>query len=145
MSEDEDVKAQFTTVRIEPKVVSKGKSHQWLANTDIASVAVQVIAAGGENNLHHHPNTDQFWLILQGRLAFYGDGDTLVAELGPQEGILVPRGVRYWFESRGEEPCTIVRFASTMRGSKDERLDDSEYRLSQLEEGVYVAAGSGLS
>jgi hypothetical protein len=31
------------------------------------------------------------------------------AELGPNEGVLIPRGVKYWFERTGDEPLEILQ------------------------------------
>src|SRR5919202_113753 len=84
--------------------LDRGKIVQRLARSDIMRANMQVLQEGGENNLHAHPNSDGFWLVLSGRVRFYGEGDVLLAELGQHEGILMPRGFKYWFESVGDEP-----------------------------------------
>jgi mannose-6-phosphate isomerase-like protein (cupin superfamily) len=73
-----------------------------LANTDRMHALVHVLKKGGENNLHSHTHQDGLWFVLNGGARFYGEGDTLIGEIGPHEGILIPRGTRYWFESSGE-------------------------------------------
>lgn len=78
-----------------------------LCRTDRMVGVVQVIRKGGENNLHSHAHLDGMWTVLSGRARFYGDGDKPIAELGPYEGILIPRGFRYWFESAGEEVLVL--------------------------------------
>lgn len=80
-----------------------------LALTDRISANVQVLKEGGENNLHTHPNMDGFWMVLKGRVKFYGDNDVLLGEFGPHEGILVPRGTHYWFESSSDEHLEILQ------------------------------------
>ena len=80
-----------------------------LARTDRMIANVQVLKEGGENNLHLHPNLDGFWMVLKGRVKFYGENDALLGEYGPHEGILIPRGTRYWFESSGDEPLEILQ------------------------------------
>ncbi|MGX7681486.1 hypothetical protein ACSMXN_21580 [Jatrophihabitans sp. DSM 45814] len=51
---------------------------------------------GGENGLHSH-DTDGIWLVLEGAVTFHGEDDRLIAELAPDEGVLVPRDVSYRF------------------------------------------------
>ena len=48
-------------------------------------------------------------MVLNGRARFYGEGDVLLGSFGPREGILVPRGSRYWFESEGEEILELLQ------------------------------------
>ena len=76
-----------------------------LCGTDIIKGVVQIIEDGGENNLHYHEGMDSFWMVLKGRAKFYGPGDRLIGECGPMEGVVTPRGARYWFEkcSDGED------------------------------------------
>ena len=79
-----------------------------LARTDRMMAYVQVLSSGGENNLHSHGHLDGFWMVLKGRARFYGEGDKLLADLGPHEGILLPRNFRYWFESASPEPLELL-------------------------------------
>jgi mannose-6-phosphate isomerase-like protein (cupin superfamily) len=87
---------------IAKQVVALGRTDRILAN-------VQVLREGGENNLHSHPHLDGFWMVLKGRVKFYGDGDVVLGEFGPHEGIVIPRGSRYWFESTSDEPLEILQ------------------------------------
>ncbi|HEY9532549.1 MAG TPA: hypothetical protein VIQ55_14240 [Burkholderiales bacterium] len=80
-----------------------------LARTDRMMAYVQVLSSGGENNLHSHGHLDGFWMVLKGRARFYGEGDKLLADLGPHEGILVPRNFKYWFESASSEPLELLQ------------------------------------
>lgn len=102
-----------------------GKVSLPMCRSDILSVGVQVIMkVGGETNLHSHTGQDEAWLILSGRGKFY-DKDKLVAELGKDEGIFVPKGAPYWFEAT-EEPLEILRVAAKDKDIKDERVDYTE-------------------
>lgn len=74
-----------------------------LAGTDLMRGVVQVLEAGGENVLHFHEGMDSFWMVLKGRVRFYGPGDKLVGEYGPFEGVVTPRGARYWFEKASDD------------------------------------------
>jgi mannose-6-phosphate isomerase-like protein (cupin superfamily) len=80
-----------------------------LARTDRMIAMVQVLKHGGENNLHSHRHLDGFWFVLKGRAIFYGEGDRVLASLGPHEGILVPRNFKSWFESSGEEDLELLQ------------------------------------
>jgi len=91
-----------------PDLAGKNKTSAPLAKTDIARVEVQIIAEGGDNNLHSHHHVDGFRFVLSGRVRFYTTDDRLIADLGPGEGIVVPRNTPYWLESSGDEPLEIV-------------------------------------
>lgn len=84
-----------------PESANKGLVR--LCGTDIMKGIIQVIEAGGENTLHYHEGMDSFWLVLQGRVRFYGPGDRLIGEYGPLEGLTTPRGARYWFEKANDD------------------------------------------
>lgn len=83
-----------------------------LCRSDILRGLVQVVNEGGENNLHAHTGDDAFWMVLGGAAKFYGEGDKLIAELKKHEGIFIPRGFKYWFESAGDEPLEILRVSA---------------------------------
>jgi hypothetical protein len=46
---------------------------------------------------------DSFWMVLRGRAKFYGPGDELIGEYGPMDGLVTPRGARYWFEKSSDD------------------------------------------
>jgi len=83
-----------------------------LCDSDLMKGVVQVITDGGENNLHYHEGMDSFWMVLNGRAKFYGPGDVLVGEYGKFEGLVTPRGARYWFEKSSDEDLELLQVAS---------------------------------
>jgi rubredoxin/mannose-6-phosphate isomerase-like protein (cupin superfamily) len=85
-----------------PTELSGDKMILELAKSRLIRGRVQVVRSGGENNLHSHDGMDGFWMVLSGRVRFYGPGDKVIAELGRFEGILLPAGEPYWFESADE-------------------------------------------
>ena len=92
-----------------PSGVNAAKGNVFLGRGDYIKAGVQIVKkAGGENNLHYHTNSDSFWMVLKGRVKFYGPGDVLFGEYGPQEGIFTPVFSRYWFENAGEEDLEIL-------------------------------------
>jgi mannose-6-phosphate isomerase-like protein (cupin superfamily) len=88
---------------------NRGTAKCRLAETDLATFAVKRIREGGENTLHMHPNADGFWTVLHGRVRFYTTDDAVVAELGPMEGVVIPRTFPYWFESVGDVDLEILQ------------------------------------
>jgi mannose-6-phosphate isomerase-like protein (cupin superfamily) len=65
-----------------PKIVGELNDHK-----------LEVVKVKGEFVWHTHPDTDDFFLVLKGRLTIQlRDGDI---ELGPGELFVVPRGVEH--------------------------------------------------
>ena len=78
--------------------------------SDLMCGLVQLIDKGGETTLHSHSGMDGLWMVISGRARFYGDGDEVIGEFGPLEGVYIPRDVKYWFESVNEdEPLQILQ------------------------------------
>jgi mannose-6-phosphate isomerase-like protein (cupin superfamily) len=86
-----------------------GRKHFYLFKTDRAVSEVQVFDKGVNNKLHSHLSEDGVWVVLEGQAAFYGEGDKVMGELGRFQGLLIPAGTKYWFESTGDEPLQILR------------------------------------
>ena len=116
----------FETFEVKPLLLESGKKSTRLVRTDILSVGVQVVASGGETNLHAHMADDAVWLVLGGRARFYTTDDEVVATLDKNEGLLIPRGTPYWFESASDENLVIVRMAAKDKNTPDERKDVGE-------------------
>ena len=113
------------------------KLHVKLAGTDSCRTSVQVLNKGGENNLHYHPNMDLMYMVLKGRVAFYGPGDKLVVELGVHEGVLLPEYTRYWFKSVGDEEAHLLQIAGYPRGAKaSKRIPVAPQKLAG--EGIWI-------
>jgi len=91
-----------------PTEFERKKVSVMLGQGDLVRGMIQVAKEGGENNLHYHANVDGFWMVLKGKAKFYGPGDALIGEIGPQEGLIIPRFARYWFESSGDEDLEIL-------------------------------------
>ena len=83
-----------------------------LARTNRMWARVQVHSKGGEIGLHAHKHLDGFWMVVKGRARFYTEGDVVIAEAGPLEGVLLPRGYKYWFEKISDEDLEILQVES---------------------------------
>ena len=78
-------------------------------------------AEGGENVLHAHPSEDHIFVILQGQARFH-DKDDNERVLGRNEGIMLPRGTFYYFESGGDEPLVMLRVGAYVESPKVARI-----------------------
>ena len=63
-----------------------GKAIVQLAGSDIIRGRVQVVREGGENNLHSHRGMDGFWMVLAGRVRFYGQVTSSLVSLVSMRG-----------------------------------------------------------
>lgn len=127
-----DAEKRYGNFRYEkPEGVSTGKGFVALHRTDLFKAVVQIVKkGGGENNLHYHSRVDTFWMVLKGRVRFYGPNDVLIGEFGPNEGTVTPRFSRYWFESAGDEELELLQVAAYAPHAKDGgRTDVSAQRF----------------
>ena len=96
-----------------PDGVERGKGFIKLVRSPLIKGNIQVIKKnGGENNLHYHHSVDTFWMVLSGRVRFYGPGDVVTGEFGPMEGTVTPRYSRYWFENCGDGDAELLQIAA---------------------------------
>lgn len=113
-----------------------------LLRTETLTVSAQIINAGGETNMHSHTNADEAWIVTAGRARFYGVSDDpkkeeeIVAELGPREGIMIPKGVAYWFESASDDQLELYRVSSVYNDIAAERVNYQPLREWQSASGL---------
>lgn len=106
-----------------PTDLEKPKGIVPLCRSDIVYSTVQVLKSGGENNLHAHPAQDGIWIVLKGRARFYGKDDALIGDLGPLQGIHLPRGFFYWFESSSPEMLELLQIEAIDKSVVNKRVD----------------------
>ena len=114
--------ARMKAFAYERPETDKVKTLAWLLRDPQFTVAVQIVKDGGENNLHYHTNASQVYFVIAGGVRFNGVGDSVISELGPQQGIFIPAGARYWFEKTGSEDLQMLQIVARSGGSS-ERLD----------------------
>ncbi len=132
-------KPAYQTFSYAKPELRRGKGIVQLATSDIIRGRVQIVREGGENNLHSHKGMDGFWFVLSGKVKFYGPGDVLIGEFGKHEGILIPRGAEYWFESSStDEDLEILQMAGFEKGVKVERVDAAPQKFEVGSIGVDV-------
>ncbi len=121
-----------------PEGVATGKGRVQLVRTDRLNGVVQIVKKnGGENNLHYHTNSDSMWMVLKGRARFYGPGDEVIGEFGPNEGTVTPAYSRYWFENVGEGELELLQVSALhdrkTKGSGRTDLTPQRYQVGTSE------------
>src|SRR6476620_3078435 len=97
-----------TMFRLHAQLLDQGRSNTSLAETDNMWATLKVYASGGENGLHTHPHEDHMFVVMQGTARFFGPNDETV-DLGKFQGIMLPAGAYYKFQSTSEEPLVLMR------------------------------------
>jgi mannose-6-phosphate isomerase-like protein (cupin superfamily) len=103
-----------------------GRKAFMLALTNNIVSTVQIFPKGVHNTLHVHLCEDGYWLVLEGRARFHGEGETIIAEPGKLEGVLIPAGTKYWFEGISEEPLEILRVNYRVREGPQHGVNEAE-------------------
>lgn len=113
------------------------KKSTLVCGSDLMRVHVQVVKSGGENNLHTHPGEDAFWYVVGGAVRFYGEGDKVIGVYNKGEGILIPRGFKYWFESAGDEPLEVIRVGARDPAKELKRVNAAPLKDWMVERGGF--------
>lgn len=116
-----------------PDGIKSGKARVELGRGGNIRGVVQVVKEGGENNLHYHTDADSLWMVLKGRVKFYGVNDELLGEYGPHEGLITPAYTRYWFESSGDEELELLQVGAfsgpDVKSSGRTDVSDQRYNI----------------
>ena len=100
-----------TVFNVAGQLLARGRTDTPLAATEDLSIRLKIYAEGGENELHAHPAEDHSFIVLQGRARFYDHRDKETI-LGPNQGIMLPKGNMYWFTAIKGEPLVMIRIGS---------------------------------
>lgn len=111
---------KFQIFRYSAPELNSGKRRAMarLCTTDTTMAAIRKFADGGETVMHSHDNLDGFWMVLSGRASFL-DAEGVDHEVGPLEGVMIPRDTPYAFRSIGQEPLQILQVESLYPGTKN--------------------------
>lgn len=88
--------------------LSKGRTNKSLASTDLLKLRVKVYAEGGENGLHAHQDEDHAFVVLEGQATFHDEKGTTTV-VNQYEGIMLPKGAYYYFQSSGDTNLVLLR------------------------------------
>jgi len=94
------------------------------ARTDTLSIMEHVWEVGsGEVELHTHHLSDAGWLVTKGEVTFFDENNEVIAKLGKDQGVFIPRGVKYSFANSGNEPLVMFRASSRVAPLQPGQLD----------------------
>jgi mannose-6-phosphate isomerase-like protein (cupin superfamily) len=104
-----DPKAEVFSLAGTP-VLSLGRYDKMLARCDGFGARVKVYYEGGENATHTHLNEDHLFFVLAGQATFHlGRDAEEVVVANAHEGVLLPRGAYYRFQSSGDGNLVMLR------------------------------------
>jgi mannose-6-phosphate isomerase-like protein (cupin superfamily) len=92
--------------------LDSGRTTDMRSRTDNLTVTMKVYAEGGENAMHHHTNEDHAFIVLEGEATFHFETDDNIKVVKRYQGVMLPRGANYWFQSSGDVNLVMVRVAS---------------------------------
>ena len=80
---------------VDVRAIAAAVTHPWWNQTPckVNDSVVRLGVVQGEYHWHVHDDVDEFFFVLTGALLIDLEGRTV--ELGPQQGYVVPRGVRH--------------------------------------------------
>ena len=91
---------------IEEKALADACAYKWY-NQTLCQVNGSVVRLGvveGEYHWHKHDEDDEFFYVVEGR--FFIDLEGRTVELGPRQGLVVPKGVMH--RTRAPERTVIL-------------------------------------
>ena len=97
--------------KMQGQMLSQGRTHEWLTEAPNMLCNIKVYASGGENGLHTHLGEDHMFVVLQGSACFMGPRGEK-KQVGQYEGVMLPAGSYYRFESNGDVPLVLFRVAA---------------------------------
>jgi mannose-6-phosphate isomerase-like protein (cupin superfamily) len=80
---------------VDVNAIVASNTHRWF-NQTLCKVNESVVRLGivqGEYHWHQHNDLDEFFYVVEGRLLIDLEGRTV--ELGPEQGIVIPKGVQH--------------------------------------------------
>jgi mannose-6-phosphate isomerase-like protein (cupin superfamily) len=123
----EDTRYKKTSVRL--PLLANGKQSHRMMRSSALNFTMQVVASGGETNMHAHSNIDSIWYVLQGEATFYGEENRVLAVLKPHEWLFIEHGSPYWFEGTGSENLVLQHFSAIVPGIDPKRIDYEERKF----------------
>jgi mannose-6-phosphate isomerase-like protein (cupin superfamily) len=113
-------------------LLSSGRTNTSLASTDLLKLRVKVYAEGGENGLHTHIDEDHAFVVMQGQATFHDEQEN-VTVVNQYEGILLPRGAYYYFQSTGTENLVLLRVGAGRKSEGEFRVGTNGRPLTREE------------
>ncbi len=129
MTTGTDIKCEAQFFSLHTPLLADGRSDATVAQTDLLRLRLKVYASGGENVLHFHPYEDHSFVVLQGEATFHIGMEDATRVLKTYEGVMIPRGVSYWFQSSAPENLVMLRAGAAEKWPDDGRLGPDGHPL----------------
>jgi mannose-6-phosphate isomerase-like protein (cupin superfamily) len=105
------------TFNLTTPYLQQGITSDERARSDLLTVLIKVYASGGENRMHAHVYEDHSFIVLEGEATFHLDDENDARVLKPYEGVMLPKGTYYRFESTGTGNLVMLRVGAAPPGS----------------------------
>ncbi len=89
-------------------LLKRGATMDLIGTADNLWAHSKVYSNGGENALHLHVKEDHMFFVLQGGARF-DFGDSSSCDIGPLEGIMLPKGTTYKFRAHEGQNLVMMR------------------------------------
>jgi mannose-6-phosphate isomerase-like protein (cupin superfamily) len=119
-------------------LLTKGRSDRAVARSEDMTNRIKVYAEGGENALHTHLYEDHVFLVLAGQATFYLGREERPQVVNKYEGVLLPKGAFYRFQSSGDENLVLFRSGAGKRRPDDRLGPDGRPLAGGSEENKHV-------
>jgi mannose-6-phosphate isomerase-like protein (cupin superfamily) len=118
----------YQKIVVRPPLLARGKQGHVMLEGKELECNVQVVAAGGETNIHAHAAINSLYYVLSGEATFFGGDGQIIAVLRQNEGLYIPHDTPYGFENARPEEQNLVLLQCYTRvpGVEDSRTDYSE-------------------
>jgi mannose-6-phosphate isomerase-like protein (cupin superfamily) len=126
--------------KMRARKLSQGSTEEPLAIGKHLWLKIKVYGKGGENKLHAHANQDHSFIVLDGKACFHGPRGEKKT-IGRNEGILLPAGSYYWFESVGKNPLVLLRAGALADADKPDLrvMPDGGKKVRRTADTVFVS------
>ena len=140
MAIDTEARPTAEIFELKAPLLSLGRSNLALATTDLMTLRLKVYAEGGENAMHYHTDEEHAFIVLQGEATFHLDTEENARVVQQWQGVMLPKGARYYFQSSGDENLVLLRVGAPgnravdgRRAPDGERLDGSSEANNHVE------------
>jgi mannose-6-phosphate isomerase-like protein (cupin superfamily) len=73
--------------------------------------------------MHHHTNDDHAFIVVEGEATFHLEDEDHAYVVKKYEGVMLPKGANYRFESSGKENLVLFRVAAIIQpGARGGRM-----------------------
>ena len=132
------------TYKLKTPMITGGRSHIPLADTDRMSVGINYYSVGRKNKLHAHFGEDHTFIVLDGQVTFY-DKEHQPTILNKGEAIMLPAGVYYYFENSGTIPLALLRISALEGKPEFTRMDTQGNRRTEVENTYITVDGEPIN